>query len=144
MAISVKSAQLWVLDANDRAGLLADTLEPLASSGASLRMVMAYRRPGQTDRAAVEVFPIKGKKAEAAARAAGMQPSRTACLLVEGDDRPGMGAQLGRAIASAGISMTFMMAQVIGKKYSAAIGFASAQEAAAATAAIKSSGKKRR
>ena len=143
MAMSVKSAQLWVLDANDRAGLLADILEPLASAGASLRMIMAYRHPGQTDRAAVEVFPIKGKKPEAAARAAGMQPSQMACLVVEGDDRPGMGAQLGRAIAGAGISLTFMMAQVIGKKFAAAIGFASAQEAAAASAAIKSSGKRR-
>ena len=102
MAMSVKSAKLWVLDANDRAGLLADTLGPLASAGASLRVVMAYRHPGQTERAAVEVYPIQGKKAEAAAQAAGMQPSQMACLLVEGDDRPGMGAQLSRAIASSG------------------------------------------
>src|SRR5438045_81320 len=88
MAMTVKSAQLWVLDATDRAGLLADTFEPLAAAGASLRLVMAYRHPGETSRAAVEVFPIKGKKAEAAARAAGMQPSQMACLLVEGDDKP--------------------------------------------------------
>ena len=143
MAISVKTAQLWVLEANDRAGLLADTLDPLASAGASLRVVMAYRKPGQTERAAVEVFPIKGKKAEEAARAAGMQPSQMACLLIEGDDRPGLGAQLGRAVAGAGLSMTFMMGQVIGKKFSVAMGFASAQEAEAATAAVKSAGKKR-
>jgi hypothetical protein len=143
MAMTVKSAQLWVLDANDRAGLLADTLEPLASAGAALRVVMAYRHPGQTDRAAIEVFPIKGKKAEAAARAAGMQPSLMACLVVEGDDRPGTGAQLGRAIAGAGISFTFMMGQVIGKKFSVALGFANEQEAAAAAQAIKSSGKRR-
>jgi hypothetical protein len=143
MAMTVKREQLWVLDANDRAGLLADTLDPLAGAGATLKMIMAYRHPGQTDRAAVEVFPIKGKKAEAAARGAGMQPSLMACLMVEGDDRPGMGAQLGRAIAGAGISFRFMMAQVIGKKFSAAVGFASEQEATAAALAIKSSGKRR-
>ena len=140
MAMSVKSAKLWVLDANDRAGLLADTLGPLASAGASLRVVMAYRHPGQTERAAVEVYPIQ---AEAAAQAAGMQPSQMACLLVEGDDRPGMGAQLSRAIASSGLSMTFLMAQVIGRKFSAAVGFSSEQDAEAAAKAIKSAGKKR-
>jgi hypothetical protein len=143
MAMSVKSAKLWVLDANDRAGLLADTLEPLASAGASLRVVMAYRHPGQTERAAVEVYPIQGKKAEAAAQAAGMQPSQMACLLVEGDDRPGMGAQLSRAIAGAGLSMTFLMAQVIGRKFSAAVGFSNEQDAEAAAKSIKSAGKKR-
>jgi len=143
MAMSVKSAKLWVLDANDRTGLLADTLGPLASAGASLRVVMAYRHPGQTERAAVEVYPIQGKKAEAAAQAAGMQPSQMACLLVEGDDRPGMGAQLSRAIASSGLSMTFLMAQVIGRKFSAAVGFSSEQDAEAAAKAIKSAGKKR-
>jgi hypothetical protein len=72
-----------------------------------------------------------------------MQPSLMACLVVEGDDRPGMGAQLGRAIAGAGISFAFMMGQVVGKKFSVAVGFANEQEAAAAAQAIKSSGKRR-
>jgi hypothetical protein len=143
MSLTVKTAKLWVLDANDRTGLLADTLEPLAAAGASLRLIMAYRHPGQTDRAAIEVFPISGKKVEAAAAAAGMKPSQAACLLVEGDDRPGMGAQLGRAVAGAGISLTFMMAEVVGQKFSAAIGFANEQDAAKAAEAIKASGKKR-
>jgi predicted amino acid-binding ACT domain protein len=138
MAITVKSVKLWVLKGPDRIGFLADALEPLASAGANLRVVMAYRNPGQPDRAAIEVFPISGKKAEAAARAAGLSPSDTACILVQGDDRPGLGAALGRAIAQAGVSMSFLIAQTVGRQFSALIGFGSEADAGTAAKAAKS------
>jgi predicted amino acid-binding ACT domain protein len=138
MAITVKSVKLWVLHGPDRIGFLADALEPLASAGANLRVVMAYCNPGQPARAAIEVFPVSGKRAEAAARAAGLSPSDTACLLVEGDDRPGLGAALGRAIAQAGVSMSFLIAETVGRKFSAVIGFGSETDAATAAKAAKS------
>ena len=137
MAITVKSAKLWVLHGPDRTGFLADALEPLASAGANLRVVMAYCNPSQPDRAAIEVFPVSGKKAEAAARAAGLSPSDTACLLVEGDDRPGLGAAMARAIAGAGVSMSFFVAETVGRKFSAVIGFGSEADATTAAKAAK-------
>jgi hypothetical protein len=138
MAITVKSVKLWALHGPDKTGFLADALEPLASAGANLRVVMAYCNPGQPDRAAIEVFPVSGKKAEAAARAAGLSPSDTACLLVEGDDRPGLGAALGRAIAQAGVSMSFLIAETVGRKFSAVMGFRSQADAATAAKVAKS------
>ena len=117
--MTVKNVQLWILHGADRKGLLADALEPLAAAGANLRVVMGYRYPAELDRAAVEVFPIE-PAAEAAARKAGFQPSETPCLLVEGDDRKGLGAEISRALADAGINMGFLVAETIGKKFSAA------------------------
>lgn len=135
--LTVKSVQLWVLRTADRKGMLADVLEPLAKAGANLRVVMAYRHPDHHERAAVEVFPIEAG-AEAAAKKAGFERSQTACLLVEGDDRPGMGAQISRAVASAGVSMAFLMAETMGKKFSAALGFTTVEDARAAEKAISS------
>jgi predicted amino acid-binding ACT domain protein len=142
MAIAVKNAKLWVLKGPDRAGLTAEALEPLAAAGVNLSCLMSYCYPGQSDRAAVEVFPVKGKKAENAARAAGLEPANTPCLLVEGDDRLGLGAALSRAIADAGISMTFLVGQAIGRKFSALIGFGSEADAVVATKAMKAAARK--
>src|SRR5207237_5502610 len=98
MAITVKSAKLWVITGSDQAGFAAKVLEPLAAAGANLTCIMGYRHPGQSDRAAIEVFPVKGRKVEEAARAAGLSPSEIAGLLVEGDDRPCLGAALARSV----------------------------------------------
>src|SRR5262245_57798301 len=143
MAIKVKSAKLWFVNGADRAGLLADSLEPLAKAGVALRVVMAYRHPGAENHATVEAFPVVGAKAQKAAKAAGLSPSKAECLLIEGDDRTGLGARFGRAVADAGVNMAFMMTQVIGRKFASVIGFDSAKDAAAATKAIKAAARKR-
>ncbi len=135
--LTVKQVKLWVFHGGDRKGLLADALEPLAAAGVHLQIVMAYRFPTELDRAAIEVFPIEGPTAEAEARRFGFVQSDTPCLLVEGDDRRGLGARISRAISDAKVSMAFLMAQVVGKKFSAAIGFASDEDAATATKAIQ-------
>jgi predicted amino acid-binding ACT domain protein len=142
MAIKVKSAKLWFVNGADRPGLLADSLEPLAKAGVALRVVMAYRHPG-SDQATVEAFPVTGAKARKAAKAAGLSPSHAECLLVEGDDRTGLGAKFGRAVADAGVNMAFMMTQVVGRKFASVIGFANAKDAAAATKAIKAASRRR-
>jgi predicted amino acid-binding ACT domain protein len=61
---------------------------------------------------------------------------------VEGDDRLGLGAALSRAIADAGISMSFLVGQAIGRKFSALIGFGSEADAAVATKAMKAAARK--
>ena len=68
---------------------------------------MAYRYPGEGTKAAVELYPIAGKKATAAASEAGLSASSIPTLLVEGDDKPGLGHAIAQAIAGAGVNMTF-------------------------------------
>lgn len=137
MAVSVKQITLWRSEVANRAGALAGALGPLADAGANLKVVMSYRIPGDENRAAIELYPVTGKRATGAARAAGLSDSGIPTLLVDGDDRPGLGAAITRAIAGTGINMVFFIAQVVGRRYAAVIGFETAADAKRATAMIK-------
>lgn len=140
MAFSVKRIVLWRADVENQPGVLARILEPLAASGADLRVVMGYRFPRAPDHSAVEVYPVSGKKVTAAAQRAGLAASDIPCLLVEGENRPGLGHAIARGLADAGINIAFLMAQVIGRRFTAAIGFADPQAADAATKIVKKAG----
>ena len=137
MPVKVKSITLWRREVENRPGALARTLEPLAGAGGDLQVIMAYRYPGEEGRAAIELYPVSGKKAAAAAQAAGLSASAIPILLVEGDNKPGLGAAITRAIADAGINLTFLVAQVIGKRYSSIVGFENEADAKRASGLIK-------
>jgi hypothetical protein len=122
MAITVKEVTLWRREIENRPGMLAQVLEPLAGS-ADLQVLMAYRYPGDETRGAVELFPIAGKKATKAAEAAGLSRADIPALLVEGSNRAGIGYESATAIAASGINLAFLVAQVIGSKFSAVYGF---------------------
>ena len=144
MPITVKSISLWRKEMENQPGTLARTLEPLTKAGASLQVVMGYRYPGEGNKAAVELYPVAGKKVTAAATEAGLSASSIPTLLVEGDDKPGLGSAITQAISGAGINLNFCVAQVIGRKFSAVIGFDSEVDAKNATSLIKKAGASRR
>ena len=133
MAVVVKNISLWRREVENQVGTLAQTLDPITKAGANLHVLMGYRYPGDGTKAAVELYPVAGKKATAAASEAGLSASSIPTLLVEGDDRPGLGLAIAQAIAGAGVNLTFFVAQSIGKKFSAVLGFET--EAGAKTAA---------
>lgn len=137
MAVSVKKITLWRREIADRPGTLAEVLAPLADAGATLQVVMGYRYPEPAGQAAVELAPVTGRKATAAAQAAGLAPAAIGALLVEGDDRPGLGRTLSDAIAASGINLHFLMALVAGRRYAAVFGFGSDADAGRAVAIIK-------
>jgi hypothetical protein len=137
MAVTVKKAVLWRAEIKNRPGTLASTLAPLAEAGADLQVVMGYRYPGATDKAAIELHPVSGRKSTAAAKTAGLAPSPIPVLLVQGDNRRGLGHALAKAIGDAGINLSFVMAQVMGRRYSAMFGLENEADAARATALIK-------
>jgi hypothetical protein len=141
MAIAVKKVTLWRKEVANDPGVLASVLQPLAAAGANLRVVMGYTIPGESSRAAIEVFPISGKRASSAAAQAGLGASPISCVLVEGDDRAGLGADMARAIAALGVNISFVMAETVGRKFSAVFGFHSDAHAAAAAKAIKGAAK---
>jgi hypothetical protein len=137
MAMTVKRITLWRSEIANRPGALAGALSALAKAGANLKLVMAYRFPGDDSRGAVELYPVTGRRTTAAARAAGLADSGIPTLLVEGDDRPGGGAAMSRAIGEAGINLAFFVAQVIGRRYTAVIGFDSEADLKRATPMIR-------
>jgi len=137
MPVTVKKVALWRRELDNRPGALATVLDPLARAGTDLQVAMGYRFPGNESRAAVEVAPVTSRKATAAAQGAGMQPSGIPTLIVAGDNRPGLGFAFAQGMADAGINMAFLVAQVIGRRYSAIFGFESDADADRAAAIIK-------
>jgi len=137
MPVKVKNISLWRKEVDNKPGTLAQTLEPLTKAGADLHVVMGYRYPGDETKAAIELYPVTGKKSLAAAQKAGFTSSSIPTLLVEGNNKPGLGYALAQAIAEAGVDLSFLIAQVIGRKYSAVIGFVTETDAEKAKALIK-------
>ena len=146
MAVTVKTISLWRKEVENEVGMLAQTLEPVTKAGANLRVLMGYRYPGNETRAAIELYPVSGKKEMAAAESEGLEASSIPTLLVEGDDKPGLGLAIAEAITAAGLNMSFFVAQTIGRKFSAVLGFTSDEDATTAAPLIKKAAtpKKRR
>jgi|SRR5271157_683410 len=145
MPVTVKKITLWRAEVDNQPGTLASIVGPLAEAGADLKVVMGYRIHASGGKAAIEVCPIAGKKLTAAAQAAGLSASTIPTLLVEGDDKPGLGYAMAQAVAGAGINFAFFVAQVIGRKYSVVVGFETEEAARKAVPIIKkaTAGKKR-
>ena len=145
MPVSVKRIELWRKEVENRSGVLAETLEPFAGAKADLQVVMGYRYPGSENKCAVEIYPVNNKLT-ASAQEAGLTASSIPTLLVEGDHKAGLGHATTKAIADAGINLSFLVTQVIGRKYSTVVGFENEADAEKATAIIKkvSFGKKKR
>ena len=137
MPVTVKNISLWRKEVENRVGTLAHTLEPVTKAGANLQILMGYRYPGEGTKAAIELFPIAGKKVIGTASEAGLSASSIPTLLVEGDDRPGLSFTIAQAIAEAGVNMTFFVAQSIGRKFSAVLGFETETDAKTAAPLIK-------
>lgn len=144
MAVTVKKIELWRREVENRPGILAGVLGGLAAAGANLEIAMAYRYPGNPSMGAIEVFPVRGKKMVAAAQAAGLAPLAIAALRVDGDDRPGAGHAAAQALADAGLNISFLVAQVIGRKYTTIIGFDSEADAAAGAKIVRAAAAKGR
>ena len=136
MAVTIKKIALWRGRIENTPGALARALEPLTAAKADLSVLMGYHEPGQSQ-SVVELYPVTGAKATAAAQGSGLHPAAQASLLVSGDNRAGVGLRMARALGEAGININFLVAQATGKKYSMVFGFASDTDAATAAKLIK-------
>jgi hypothetical protein len=125
----------WIAEAM-KAG--TTILKPhLAKAGVNLKVLMGYRLPGEEGKAAIELYPVAGKRAAKAAAGAGLTASSIPALHVAGDDKPGLMHAIASALAAAGINISFLVAQVVAKKYTAIWGFQSAEAARKAAAVIR-------
>ena len=137
MALKATKAEVWVATIEDRAGGVADKLEALAKAGASLEMVLA-RRTEMPGNGVLFVTPVKGAQATRAAQEAGFaKPANIHSVRIEGGDKPGLGAQIARALGDAGISFRGISAVAIGRKFVSYLACDSAEDAAKAVAALK-------
>jgi hypothetical protein len=137
MPTSVKRVEVWRTEVEHTPGQLAATLDPVAAAGGDLQVVMAYRLPGEPSKAAIEIYPVSGKQQARAAGSSGLAASPIPVLLVEGDNRAGLGVSYARALAAAGINMSFLVAQVLGRRFMAVFGFESDADAKKAAGIIR-------
>jgi hypothetical protein len=138
MAVKASRAEVWAAKIADRAGGAADKLDALAKAGADLELVFARRTPEQPGEGVMFVSPVKGAKAVRAAQQAGFaKPEKIYSVRVEGGDKPGLGAQIARALGSAGISFRGLTAIAIGKKFISYVALDNADDAAKAVAVLK-------
>ena len=141
MALKVTKVDVWAVEFRDEAGGLAKALAPIAAAGANLECIIARRQADKFQAGLAFLTPIKGKKAVAAARAAGMEPAEALTTLrVEGPDTPGSGARIANAIADAGVNMRGVSSMSAGKNFVAYIGLDSAADAATVTKVLKKLG----
>ena len=68
MALTVKKIVLWRKEVENRTGILANALAPLANAGTDIHVVMAYRFPGHESKAVIELYPVTGRKSVTAER----------------------------------------------------------------------------
>lgn len=138
MALKATKAEVWAVSIDDRAGGVADRLEPLAKAGASFEMVLARRTPENAGKGMLFVTPVKGAKVTRAARESGMGiPQSIHSVRIEGADRPGLGAKIARVLGDAGISVRGISGIAIGRKFVSYLACDSAEDQARAIAVLK-------
>ena len=138
MAMKVSRMDVWVASMKDYPGAAADKLAALAAAGANLAFVIARRSPEKPGTGVMFLTPLKGGKQLAAAKKANFRKTKSLhSVMVEGPDKPGLGAKLTCALAEAGINLRGLSAASIGKRCIVYFAFDKAVEAATATRLLK-------
>lgn len=130
MSITVQSVGVWAATIEDQPGGLAEKLAVLAEAGADLEFVVARRAPDKPGTGVVFVAPLLGEdQARAGAKAGFSQADSLHSLRIEGDNKPGIGAQLTQRLADAGINLRGLSAAVISERFIVYIALDAAEDA---------------
>ncbi|MCK6482558.1 MAG: ACT domain-containing protein [Phycisphaerae bacterium] len=115
MTYRITRNEAWAGDIVNRPGMLARSLEALSLAGASLEFLIARRVNEDTSR--VFVSPLRNTKQKNAARDIGMVPAAGMHVMrIDGPDKPGLAAQICRAVADRGVNIRGSSAAVLGRK----------------------------
>ena len=60
MAVTVKKIVLWRKEVENRTGILANALAPLANAGTDIHVVMGYRHPATNPRLQLSFIRLRG------------------------------------------------------------------------------------
>jgi len=138
MKLDVTRVDVWAASIKDRPGGLAAKLDALAQAGADLEFAIARRESKKPGTGVVFVTPIKGARQIRAAKKAGFTKTVSLRgLRIAAADKPGLGAQLTRRLADAGINLRGLSAASIGKRAIMHLAFDSADDANKAMRLLK-------
>ena len=130
MDLIVERVNVWAASVRDKAGGLSRLLAGLRDAGADLDFVIARRTPEEPGMGVVFVTPLRGNKEIAAAARLGFNvTSSVHSVRIEGDNRPGVAAEVTEKLTAAGINLRGFSAAVIGPRFIFYIGLDSAADA---------------
>jgi hypothetical protein len=134
----VERVDVWAAPIKDEPGGLANILSGLRDAGADLDFVIARRAPDQPGKGVVFVTPLRGDREIRAAANLGFDVTRSLHeLRVEGENKPGVAANLTEKLAAAGINLRGFSGAVIGARFILYIGLDTAADAAKAADILK-------
>lgn len=134
MDLLVEHVDVWAATIQDRPGGLSEVLATLRDVGANLQFVIARRAPEAPGSGVVFVTPLQGDREIRAAAQVGFNVTQSLhSIRVMGRDKPGIGAELTRKLADAGINLRGLSASAIGPQFVAYLAFDSLDDANKAT-----------
>jgi len=138
MGLTVERVDVWAASIKDQPGGLAEKLAPLAEAGADLEFAVARRAPDKPGTGVVFVTPLRGDAQTAAGAKAGFAIADSLhSVRVEGDNKPGIGADVTKKLADAGINLRGLSAAVIGERFIMYLALDTATDADRATSLLK-------
>lgn len=130
MRLTIHKVQVWSAEVPDRPGAAAAKLEVLARAGIDLEFIFTRPHPPVSDLGVLFVAPIDGPEQTEAARAVGLAPATdVAMLVVEGDNRVGIGYELMSQLAVAGVNLRGLSISSLGNRFAAYLAFDNADAA---------------
>jgi len=136
--LTVERVDVWSSGIGDKPGGLARVLSGLKEAGADLDFVIARRATDKPGTGVVFVTPLRGDAEIAAAATLGFNvTSSLKSVRVEGENRPGIAAEITEKLAGAGINLHGFSGAVIGSRFIFYIGLDSEKDAEKAAAIIE-------
>lgn len=138
MKLKLSRVDLWNATIEDRAGGVADKLDPLVQAGANFEFVFGRRTPEDAGKGLLFLFPVKGAKVVKAARGTGFaKPDNVHSVRIEGSNRAGTTEKIARALADAGVSFRALSATALGTKFVSYLALDTADDAVKAISVLK-------
>ena len=130
MDLTAERVDVWAASIKDEPGGLAWMLSGLRKAGANLDFIIARRAPETPGTGVVFVTPLRADAEVAAATDLGFNVTNSVqSVRVEGENRPGIAAELTEKLAAAGINLRGLSAAVIGERFIVYIGLDSPADA---------------
>ncbi len=133
MDLIVERVNVWAASIRDEVGGLSHLLTGLRAAGADLDFIIARRATEKPGTGVVFVTPLRGDREIAAAADLGFNVTNSVhAVRVEGDNRPGVAAEVTEKLAAAGVDLRGFSAAVIGARFIFYVGLDSVEDAAKA------------
>jgi hypothetical protein len=133
MELIVERVDVWAAGIKDKPGSLARILTGLREAGADFDFIIARRVAEKPGTGVVFVTPLRGDREVAAAADLGFNvTSSVHSVRIEGENKPGVTAELTQKLADVGINIRGLSASVSGARFVVFIGLDSAADAAKA------------